>query len=232
MVIELNKAGRKYRMGQGEFWALKDVTLSIPEGQLVTILGPSGSGKSTLLNIMGGIDRADAGTVRVVGVDLSHASEGDLTQFRRDTVGFVFQFFNLIPNLTVRENVEVTADNAKKPLPIDEVLQAVTLSSMADRFPSELSGGEQQRVSLARAVVKNPALLLADEPTGSLDFATSRDILRLLVQINETYHTTIVLVTHNAAIADMTDRLIRLRSGEVEEDRLVGRLIKAEEVTW
>ena len=232
MVIELNKAGRKYRMGKGEFWALKDVTLSIPEGQLVTILGPSGSGKSTLLNIMGGIDRADAGTVRVVGVDLSHASEGDLTQFRRDTVGFVFQFFNLIPNLTVHENIEVTADIAKKPLPVDEVLDAVGLLPMADRFPSELSGGEQQRVSLARAVVKNPALLLADEPTGSLDFVTSRDILRLLVQVNETYHTTIVLVTHNTAIADMTDRLIRLRSGEVEEDRLVGRLIKAEEVTW
>src|SRR5450756_2612661 len=131
MLIELKKAGRRYHMGQGEIWALKDVTWSIPEGLLVTILGPSGSGKSTLLNIMGGIDRADAGTVRGAGVDLSHASEGDLTQFRRDTVGFVFQFFNLIPNLTVRENVEVTADNATKPLPIDEVLQAVTLSSMA-----------------------------------------------------------------------------------------------------
>jgi putative ABC transport system ATP-binding protein len=232
MVIELNKVGRRYLVGHGEFWALKDVTLRVPEAQLVTVLGPSGSGKSTLLNIMGGIDHADAGTVRVAGVDLSHSSDRDLTQFRRDTMGFVFQFFNLVPNLTVRENVEVTADIAKEPLPIDEVLEAVALSSMADRFPSELSGGEQQRVSLARAVVKNPAVLLADEPTGSLDFATSRDILRLLVQINETYHTTVVLVTHNAAIADMTDRVIRLRSGEVEEDRLVGRLIKAEEVTW
>jgi putative ABC transport system ATP-binding protein len=232
MVIELNSVGRKYQMGQGEFWALKDVTLSIPEGQLVTILGPSGSGKSTLLNIMGGIDRADAGTVRVAGIDLSHASDSDLTQFRRDTVGFVFQFFNLIPNLTVQENIEVTASIVKKPLPMDDILQAVTLSSMADRFPAELSGGEQQRVSLARAVVKNPALLLADEPTGSLDFATSRDILRLLVRVNELYHTTIVLVTHNVAIADMTDRLIRLRSGEIEEDRLVGRRIKPEEVTW
>lgn len=232
MVIELNSVGRKYQMGQGEFWALKDVTLSVPEGQLVTILGPSGSGKSTLLNIMGGIDRADAGTVRVAGIDLSHASDSDLTQFRRDTVGFVFQFFNLIPNLTVQENIEVTASIVKKPLPMDDILQAVTLSSMADRFPAELSGGEQQRVSLARAVVKNPALLLADEPTGSLDFATSRDILRLLVRVNELYHTTIVLVTHNVAIADMTDRLIRLRSGEIEEDRLVGRRIKPEEVTW
>jgi putative ABC transport system ATP-binding protein len=232
MVIELNKAGRRYQMGQGEFWALKDVTLSVPESQLVTILGPSGSGKSTLLNIMGGIDRADTGTVRVAGIDLSHASEHDLTQFRRDTVGFVFQFFNLIPNLTVRENVEVTADIAKEPLPIDEVLDAVGLASMADRFPAELSAGEQQRVSLARAVVKNPALLLADEPTGSLDFVTSRDVLRLMVKVNEDYHTTVVLVTHNAAIADMTDRVIRLRSGEIEEDRMVGRLIKAEEVTW
>jgi len=136
MLIELNKVGRRYHMGQGEFWALKAVTLSIPEGQLVTILGPSGSGKSTLLNIMGGIDHADTGTVRVTGVDLSHASEHDLTQFRRDMVGFVFQFFNLIPNLTVRENIEVTADIAKKPLPIDEVLDAVGLLPLADRFPS------------------------------------------------------------------------------------------------
>jgi putative ABC transport system ATP-binding protein len=232
MVIELNNVGRKYQMGHGEFWALNNITLNIPEGQLVTVLGPSGSGKSTMLNIMGGIDRADAGTVRVAGIDLSHASDRDLTQFRRDTVGFVFQFFNLIPNLTVQENIEVTASIVKKPLPIDEVLESVALASMANRFPAELSGGEQQRVSLARAVVKNPSLLLADEPTGSLDFATSRDILRLLVRVNELYHTTIVLVTHNAAIADMTDRLIRLRSGEIEEDRLVGRRIKAEEVTW
>lgn len=232
MVIELNNVGRKYQMGHGEFWALSNITLNIPEGQLVTVLGPSGSGKSTMLNIMGGIDRADAGTVRVAGIDLSHASDRDLTQFRRDTVGFVFQFFNLIPNLTVQENIEVTASIVKKPLPIDEILESVALASMATRFPAELSGGEQQRVSLARAVVKNPSLLLADEPTGSLDFATSRDILRLLVRVNELYHTTIVLVTHNAAIADMTDRLIRLRSGEIEEDRLVGRRIKAEEVTW
>lgn len=232
MLIELNKVGRKYRMGQGEFWALRDVTLAIPEGQLVTVLGPSGSGKSTLLNIMGGIDRADTGTVRVAGVDLSAAPERDLTQFRRRTVGFVFQFFNLIPNLTVRENVEVTADIAAKPLPIDEILETVGLSDLAGRFPSELSGGEQQRASLARAVVKNPVLLLADELTGSLDFVTSREILQLLVRINETYHTTIVLVTHNGAIADMTDRLVRLRSGEVEEDRMVGRRITAQEVTW
>ena len=135
MLIQLNGVGRKYQMGHGEFWALKDVTLNIPEGQMVTILGPSGSGKSTLLNIVGGIDRADTGTVGVAGVDLSHASERDLTQFRRDTVGFVFQFFNLIPNLTVRENVEVTADIVKKPLPIGEVLDAVGLTGLADRFP-------------------------------------------------------------------------------------------------
>ncbi|MHB8071171.1 MAG: ABC transporter ATP-binding protein [Candidatus Cryosericum sp.] len=232
MMIDLNKAGRRYQVGQGEFWALKDITLSIPDGQLVTVLGPSGSGKSTLLNLVGGIDHADTGSVRVAGVDLSTTSDQGLTLFRRERVGFVFQFFNLIPNLTVRENVEVTADIASKPLHIDDILEAVGLFAMADRFPSELSGGEQQRVSLARAVVKNPSLLLADEPTGSLDFATSRDILRLLVHINETYQTTVMLVTHNAAIADMSDRVIRLRSGEVEEDRMVGRRIKPEEVTW
>lgn len=231
-MIELNKAGRRYRVGQGEFWALRDITLSIPDAQLVTVLGPSGSGKSTLLNLVGGIDRADTGSVRVAGVDLSATSDQGLTQFRRERIGFVFQFFNLIPNLTVRENVEVTADIAATPLAIGDVLEAVGLAAMADRFPSELSGGEQQRVSLARAVIKNPSLLLADEPTGSLDFATSRDILRLLVHINDTYQTTIMLVTHNAAIADMSDRVIRLRSGEVEEDRMVGRRVKPEEVTW
>jgi putative ABC transport system ATP-binding protein len=232
IMIELNKAGRRYQVGQGEFWALRDITLSVPDAQLVTVLGPSGSGKSTLLNLVGGIDRADTGSVRVAGVDLSATSDQGLTQFRRECVGFVFQFFNLIPNLTVRENVEVTADIAAKPLAIDDVLEAVGLAALAGRFPSELSGGEQQRVSLARAVIKNPSLLLADEPTGSLDFATSRDILHLLVHINDTYHTTIMLVTHNAAIADMSDRVIRLRSGEVEEDRMVGRRVKPEEVTW
>lgn len=231
-MVNLDKAGRQYLAGTGAFWALHEVTLSVPDGQLVTILGPSGSGKSTLLNIVGGIDRADTGTVHVAGIDLSSASERELVQFRRSRVGFVFQFFNLVPDLTVRENVEVTADIAANPLAISDVLEAVDLGAKADRFPFELSGGEQQRVSLARAVVKNPDLLLADEPTGSLDFATSREILRLLVDINETYRTTVLLVTHNAAISDMTDRVIRLRSGEIEEDRMIGRRIRPEEVSW
>lgn len=231
-MVNLDKAGRQYLAGTGAFWALHEVTLSVPDGQLVTILGPSGSGKSTLLNIVGGIDRADTGTVHVAGIDLSSASERELVQFRRSRVGFVFQFFNLVPDLTVRENVEVTADIAAHPLAISDVLEAVDLGAKADRFPFELSGGEQQRVSLARAVVKNPDLLLADEPTGSLDFATSREILRLLVDINETYRTTVLLVTHNAAISDMTDRVIRLRSGEIEEDRMIGRRIRPEEVSW
>jgi putative ABC transport system ATP-binding protein len=232
VIIDLHDVSKHYATGAQRVDALHGVSLAVQQGELVTILGPSGSGKSTLLNIIGGIDCPDAGSVVVAGQDLTALTNSQLTLFRRRTVGFVFQFFNLIPTLTVRENVQVTATIVGQPMDVDEVLAAVGMLTRASAFLSALSGGEQQRVAVARAVVKRPALLLCDEPTGSLDYRTSREVLGLLERVNSTYGTTMVLVTHNTAIAGMAHHVIHMRSGEIEEDTMNDHRSPASEVTW
>ncbi|QHQ59803.1 ATP-binding cassette domain-containing protein [Anaerocolumna sedimenticola] len=211
---------------------LKGVDLKMERGQIGVILGPSGSGKSTLMNIIGGVDRADNGSVEVDGKRITNLNDNQLVEYRRESVGFVFQFYNLVPNLTVAENIEVVSNISKNPLKTDEVLSAVGLSDKKNRFPRELSGGEQQRVSIARAIVKNPKLLLCDEPTGALDLETSRDVLSLLQKVNKQFGTTILMITHNSAIAGMAHNLFRLRSGEVTEALQNSKIIPAERIEW
>jgi putative ABC transport system ATP-binding protein len=232
VIVDLHNMSKHYATGAQRVDALHGVSLAVQEGELVTILGPSGSGKSTLLNIIGGIDFPDEGSVVVAGQDLTGLTNSQLTLFRRRTVGFVFQFFNLIPTLTVRENVQVTSTIVPLPLDVDEVLTAVGMIGRASAFPSALSGGEQQRVAVARAVVKHPLVLLCDEPTGSLDYRTSREVLGLLERVNDTYGTTMLLVTHNAAIAGMAHHVIHMRSGEIETDTMNDHRSPASEVTW
>ncbi len=211
---------------------LKGVSMELGQGQVGVILGPSGSGKSTLMNIIGGVDRADSGAVEVGGVRITDLGDDALVEYRRESVGFVFQFYNLVPNLTVSENIEVVSNISKNPLELDEVLRAVGLFDKKNRFPRELSGGEQQRVSIARAIIKNPKLLLCDEPTGALDFDTSRGVLSLIQEVNTRFGTTILMITHNSAIAGMAHAVFRLRSGEVAETAHNTELIPAERIEW
>jgi putative ABC transport system ATP-binding protein len=206
--------------------------MEIEKGQIAVILGPSGSGKSTLMNIIGGVDRANGGTVLVDGAKISDFNDDALVEYRRESVGFIFQFYNLVPNLTVAENIEVVSNISKKPLKTDEVLEAVGLLDKKNRFPRELSGGEQQRVSIARALVKNPKLLLCDEPTGALDYETSRGVLVMLEKVNKQFGTTILTITHNSAIAGMAHAVFRLRSGEVVEMVHNTELVPAERIEW
>lgn len=211
---------------------LKGVDLEMERGQIGVILGPSGSGKSTLMNIIGGVDRADGGAVVVDGARVTDLSDKQLVEYRRASVGFVFQFYNLVPNLTVAENIEVVSNIGKTMLKTDEVLSAVGLSDKKNRFPRELSGGEQQRVSIARAIVKNPKLLLCDEPTGALDLETSRGVLSLIQAANARFGTTILMITHNSAIAAMAHTVFRLRSGEISEVVNNSELIPAGRIEW
>lgn len=211
---------------------LKGVNMEVEKGKIGVILGPSGSGKSTLMNIIGGVDRADGGKVEVDGERVTDLNDNQLVEYRRESVGFVFQFYNLVPNLTVAENIEVVSNISKNPLQINEVLSAVGLSDKKNRFPRELSGGEQQRVSIARAIIKNPKLLLCDEPTGALDLETSRDVLSLLQKVNEQFGTTILMITHNSAIVGMAHAVFRMRSGEVVEVEHNSEVIAAERIEW
>jgi len=211
---------------------LKGVGMELDKSQIGVILGPSGSGKSTLMNIIGGVDRANGGTVMVDGENVTNLNDSQLVEYRRDSIGFIFQFYNLVPNLTVAENIEVVSNISKSPLKTNEVLDAVGLLDKKNRFPRELSGGEQQRVSIARAIVKNPKLLLCDEPTGALDYETSRGVLSLLQSVNAKYGTTILMITHNSAIASMAHAVYRLRSGEVAEVTFNTELVSAERIEW
>ena len=220
MFIEMEHIVKKYGSGENVLYALNDASLSLDKGEFCVILGPSGSGKSTLLNILGGLDRADEGRLAVGKDELSKMSKKELSVYRRDKIGIVFQTYNLIGELTVRENVKVVSDISKKPLDADALLEELGLKDHKTHFPSEISGGQQQRCAIARAVVKNPDLLLCDEPTGALDSASSRDVLQLLQEVNKKYNTTLVLITHNEAIAEMADRVVRIRDGRIIENRI------------
>ncbi|WP_330583635.1 ABC transporter ATP-binding protein [Geosporobacter ferrireducens] len=223
---------KSYTTGVVKTEVLKGIGMKLDKGEIGVILGPSGSGKSTLMNIIGGIDRGDSGRIIVDGVEINNLKDDKMTDYRRGDIGFVFQFYNLVPNLTVGENIEVVSNISKSPLNIDEVLAAVEMKDKKGRFPRELSGGEQQRVSIARAIVKNPKLLLCDEPTGALDFVTSRAILQLLQQVNKKYGTTILMITHNAAIAAMANRVFKVRSGEIVEAAVNQVIVPAERIEW
>ena len=232
IVLKLEDVSRSYQMGQVEVRALTGVSLDITRGEFIVILGPSGSGKTTLLNLVGGIDSPTSGKITVDGIELNALDDKGLTEYRRNHIGFVFQFFNLIPTLTARENVEFAAELVEEPRDPLEVLEIVGLKERADHYPSELSGGEQQRVAMARALVKDPPILLCDEPTGELDFETGKHILSAMKMINEVSRKTVLLVTHNTAIGDIAHRVIRLRSGEITEDRRNTAPIDPQELRW
>ena len=227
--ISIRNISRGYGQGESAVKALDDVSLDISKGEVCVILGPSGSGKSTLLNMIGGLDRVDSGSITVDGLEITALNKKQLTNYRREKLGMVFQAYNLIPELNVIENVRVVKDIAKEPLDETELLQVLGLEKHMTHFPSELSGGQQQRCSIARAIVKNPALLLCDELTGALDSASTRDVLKVLQAINERYNTTIIMITHDERISGMADRLVRIKDGKVVENTVKTKL-KAEEL--
>lgn len=231
-IIEFNDVKKIYKMGEVEIPALAGVSFTIDEGEFVIVLGASGAGKSTILNILGGMDKATSGEMIVNGNDISKYNAKQLTMYRRQDVGFVFQFYNLISNLNALENVEFAASVTSDHLDPLETLKAVGLEERAQNFPSQLSGGEQQRVAIARAVAKNPLLLLCDEPTGALDYKTGKKVLKLLEDINRQYHKTIVLITHNSLIAPMADKVIRVRSGLIESVENNTQKTSVEEIEW
>ena len=219
-------------MGEAEVHALRGVDLEIGAGEFIVLLGPSGSGKSTLLNILGGLDTPTSGTIRFMDHDLTSADEAELTRYRREHVGFVFQFYNLIPALTARENVELVTDIAVRPMSAAEALEWVGLGERLDHFPSQLSGGEQQRIAIARAVAKRPDVLLCDEPTGALDYETGKLVLEVIAKINAELGTTAMVITHNAAISGMADRVLRLGNGRIVGEEKPARKLTPSEISW
>lgn len=216
MLIELKDAVRKYGDGETAVYALNHASFQLEEGKICVILGPSGSGKSTLLNMLGGLDALDSGSLTVNGRDLTKLTPNQRTDYRKEDVGFVFQFYHLIADLTVEENIQVVADIAEKPLPMDQVLESLEIAQYRRRFPQELSGGQQQRVAIARAMIKNPKLLLCDELTGALDTHSSRTVLEAVEKMNREYGTTIVIITHNEAISAMAHRIIWIKDGRID----------------
>ena len=231
-MLELSNIKKSYGDDGNRVEVLKDISLSVKKGEFVVLLGPSGSGKSTLLNIIGGIDTADSGTIRIRDKNMSDMDEKALTNYRREHLGYIFQMYNLIPNLTVRENIEVGAYLSGHPLDTEEVLTTLGLQDHKYKYPNQLSGGQQQRVSIGRAVVKNPDILMCDEPTGALDYKTSKEILALIEDCNTKYGTTVIMVTHNEAISRMADHVIRLRDGVVRHDIINENKISASELEW
>jgi putative ABC transport system ATP-binding protein len=231
-LIRLDGVGRTYVMGEVRVEVLRDVCLDVRDGEFLVILGPSGSGKTTLLNIVGGLDKPTAGRVLFGDLDLAACTPRQLVEYRRRSVGFVFQFFNLIPTLTARENVMVATEISDAPLDVEETLRLVGLEERMDHFPSQLSGGEQQRVAIARALAKSPRMLLCDEPTGALDFVTGKAVLAQLVAVQRQLARTVVVITHNSAIGRLADRVVRLRSGEVVEVSVNAEPASVEEVAW
>ena len=232
LVFVARRLTKVYRMGDVEVRALSGLELEIREGEFVVLLGPSGSGKSTLLNILGGLDTPTSGEAFWRDHDLVNADEGELTRYRREHVGFVFQFYNLIPSLTVRENVALVTDIAVSPMTAEEALGRVGLSGRLDHFPSQLSGGEQQRVAIARAIVKRPDVLLCDEPTGALDYPTGKVVLEVIARINEELGTTAVVITHNVGIAAMADRVMHLADGHIAQVDVNARKLSPSELSW
>ena len=232
VIFSVAQVSKIYKMGEVEVYALKDVSLDIYAHEFLVILGASGSGKSTLLNLLGGMDTVSTGSICFRDEELSTCSERQLTRYRRNNIGFVFQFYNLIPNLTARENVEMATEIVARPADALAMLELVGLSDRADYFPGQMSGGQQQRVAIARAVAKQPEILLCDEPTGALDYTTGKAVLKVLHEVNRTTGTTLVVITHNAGIADMADRVIRMRDGQVQEIIVNAAPVSADEVSW
>ena len=230
--IEFDKVSKIYKMGEVEIKALDEVSFGIDKGEFVVILGASGAGKSTILNILGGMDTATSGSVVVDEKDISNATESELTDYRRFDIGFVFQFYNLVQNLTAKENVELALQISKDPLDALEVLDLVGLKNRVNNFPSQLSGGEQQRVAIARAVAKNPKLLLCDEPTGALDYVTGKQVLKVLQDLAFKEKMTVVIVTHNSALKDMGNKIIRVRSGHIESVEINENPMSIEDIEY
>ncbi|MCF8012439.1 MAG: ABC transporter ATP-binding protein [Clostridiales bacterium] len=231
-IIQAKNLKKIYQMGEVDVYALRGVDFNIQEGELIVILGPSGSGKSTLLNIIGGMDKASEGELFYLDTPLHSANSKQLTLYRRHDVGFVFQFYNLIPNLTAYENVNLSAQISENPFPVKDVLEKVGLSDRAEHFPAQLSGGQQQRVALARALAKNPRILLCDEPTGALDTQAGTQVLRLFKDFCTTYNKTIIIITHNAAISQIADRVFYLKDGILSSIQENETPLSPEKVTW
>lgn len=232
MFLEIEKINKYYGEGENRNHVLKDVTTGVEKGKICVLLGPSGSGKSTLLNIIGGIDEADGGNIIIDGAKLEDMKEKQLSLYRRKHLGYVFQMYNLIPNLTVKENIEVGAYLSDSPLDLNELLNTLGLWEHKDKLPNQLSGGQQQRTAIGRAIVKNPDILICDEPTGALDYNTSKEILQLIEKVNKQYGNTIIIVTHNDAIKNMADKVVHLYDGRIRKEYDNENKIPAEQLEW
>ena len=232
MFLEINDLKKSFGQGDSRVQVLRGIDLSVDKGEICVLLGPSGSGKSTLLNIIGGIDAPDSGYVSINGEKMVDMTEKRLTRYRREHLGYVFQMYNLIPNLNIKENIEVGAYLSDHPLDIDDLLHTLGLYDHRHKLPNQLSGGQQQRTSIGRALVKNPDILLCDEPTGALDYTTSKEILKLIGDVNSKYGNTVIMVTHNDAIKEMADTVVKLRDGRIRKAYRNENKISAEELEW